>query len=67
MQTNTNNVNKTWVFLQTTEGKDEPNIVLCRNGKTSQHGTQNERIHNRTAHFKAVTRLIEVASLRLKR
>jgi len=28
MQTNTNNVNKTWAFLQTTGGKDEPNIVL---------------------------------------
>ena len=24
-QTNTNNVNKTWAFLQTTRGKDEPN------------------------------------------
>jgi hypothetical protein len=26
-QTNRNNVNKTWLFLQTTGGKDEPNIV----------------------------------------
>ena len=25
--TNTNNVNKTWVLLQTTGGKDERNIV----------------------------------------
>ena len=25
--TNTNNVNTTWALLQTTEGKDEPNIV----------------------------------------
>ena len=24
---NTNNVNKTWTFLQTTRGKDEPNIM----------------------------------------
>jgi len=24
-----NNVNKTWALLQTTGGKDEPNIVLC--------------------------------------
>ena len=31
MQTNTNNVNKTWALLQTTGGKDEQNIVLCRN------------------------------------
>jgi hypothetical protein len=28
MQTNTNNVNKTWSLLQTTGGKDEPNIVF---------------------------------------
>jgi hypothetical protein len=28
---NTNNVNKTWSFLQTTGGKDEPNIVFMRN------------------------------------
>ena len=24
-QANTNNVNKTWAFIQTTESKDEPN------------------------------------------
>ena len=30
MQTNTNNVNKTWALLQTTGGKDEPNIVFMR-------------------------------------
>jgi len=29
-QTNTNNVNKAWTFLQTTGGKDEPNIVCMR-------------------------------------
>jgi len=28
MQTDTNNVNKTWALLQTTGGKDEPNIVV---------------------------------------
>jgi hypothetical protein len=28
-QTNTTNVNKTRALLQTTEGKDEPNIVQC--------------------------------------
>jgi hypothetical protein len=28
MQTNTNNVNKTCILLQTTGGKDEPNIVF---------------------------------------
>jgi len=27
-QANTNNVNKTWALLQTTRGKDEPNIVF---------------------------------------
>jgi len=30
-QTNTNNVNKTWFLLQTTEGKDETNIVHIMN------------------------------------
>jgi hypothetical protein len=30
MQTNTNNVNKMWVLLQTTGDKDEPNIVFMR-------------------------------------
>ena len=29
-QTNTNNVNKTPAFLQTTGGKEEPNIVFIR-------------------------------------
>jgi len=29
-QTNTNNVNKIWTLLQTTGGKDEPNIVFIR-------------------------------------
>jgi hypothetical protein len=29
-QTNTNNVNKKRALLQTTEGKDEPNIVFMR-------------------------------------
>ena len=28
MQTNTNNINKTRALLQTTGGKDEPNIVF---------------------------------------
>ena len=30
MQTNTNNVNKTSTLLQTTGGKDEPNIGFMR-------------------------------------
>ena len=29
-QTNRNNVNKAWTVLQTTGGKDEPNIVFIR-------------------------------------
>jgi len=29
-QTNTHNVNKTCALQQTTEGKDEPNIVFMR-------------------------------------
>ena len=28
VQTNTNNVNKTWTLLQTTGGKGEPNIAV---------------------------------------
>jgi hypothetical protein len=45
-QANTNNVNKTWTLLQTTGGKDEPNIVCMRK---SRHGTQNVKTHNRRA------------------
>ena len=45
IQTNTNNVNKTWAFLQTTGGKDQPTIVIIR---TSQHGTKNVKTHNST-------------------
>ena len=42
MQQNTNKVNKTLALLQTTGGKDEPNIVFMRKSQqTSQHGTQN--------------------------
>jgi hypothetical protein len=40
---NANNVNKTWALLQTTGGRDEPNIVCIRN---SQHGTQSVKTHN---------------------
>jgi hypothetical protein len=29
-QTKTNNVNKTWALLQTTGGKDKPNIVFMQ-------------------------------------
>jgi hypothetical protein len=28
METYTNNTNNAWIFLQTTGGKDEPNIVM---------------------------------------
>ena len=38
-QTNTNNVSKTWALLQVIGGKDEPNIVLCRNG-SGLHNTE---------------------------
>ena len=40
-----NNVNKTCVLLQTSGGKDEPNIVFMW---TSQHETQNVKTHYRT-------------------
>ena len=40
MQTNTNNVYKTWVILQITGGKDESNIVfMSKSKRASQHGT----------------------------
>ena len=49
MQKNTNNANKTRVLLQTTGGKDEPNIVSMRKPqRTLQHGTQNVKTHNRS-------------------
>jgi len=35
MQTNTNNVNKTWALLQTTRGKDESNIVFMLKSQRS--------------------------------
>jgi hypothetical protein len=40
MQTNTSNVNKTWTFLITIVGKDEPSIVFMR--------ALNVKTHNRT-------------------
>jgi len=48
-QANTNNVNKTWTLLQTTESKDAPNIFfMWKSSITSQHGTQNVKKYNRT-------------------
>ena len=48
-QANINKVNKSCALLQTTGGKDEPNIVIMRKSlRTSQHGTQNVKTHNRT-------------------
>ena len=48
-KTNTNNVNKALAFLQTTAGKDEPNISLLRKLQPkSQHGTQNVKARIRT-------------------
>ena len=47
MQTNTNNVNKTWSLLLTTRDKDKLNIVLSRNCN-GQHETQNVMTHDRT-------------------
>ena len=46
-ETKRNNVNKTYVLLQTTGDKDETNIVIIRKSfRTSQHGTQNLKTHN---------------------
>ena len=42
-----NKVNKTGMLLQTTEGKDEQNIVFMRkSSRTSQYGTQNVKTHS---------------------
>ena len=47
-QTYTKN-NNTRALLQTTGGKDEPNIVLMRKlYRTSQHGTEHVKRHYRT-------------------
>ena len=49
MQANTNNVNHTCAPLRPTGGKDEPSIVFYAEiVTTSQHGTQNVKIHNKT-------------------
>jgi hypothetical protein len=54
-QANTDNVNKTWVLLQTTGGKEEPTIVCMRK---SQHGTPNVKTHNRrTQHTKTMSNM----------
>ena len=48
MQTNTNNVNKTWALLQTSGGKDEPNIIYLEIVADNTHGTQDVKKHNMT-------------------
>ena len=46
--TNTDNVNKKRVLLQTTGGKDKPNIDFIRKSKrTSKQGTPNVKTHNK--------------------
>jgi hypothetical protein len=41
--------NKTWNLLQTSGGKDEPNIVFMgKSLSTPQHGTKNVKTHNKT-------------------
>ena len=39
IRTNTNNINKTRVLLQTTGGKEEQNIILCGN-RNGHHNTE---------------------------
>jgi hypothetical protein len=47
-QVNTNNVNKTLALLQTTGGKEGPNIDSMRKSqRTPQNGTQNEKRHTK--------------------
>ena len=41
-------VNKTWALQQTTDSKDEPNIVCIRQSeRSSQHGIQNVKEHSK--------------------
>ena len=55
-QANTNNVNKT-LALQTTGGKDEPNIFFMRKlQRIPQHETQNAKKHN-TCTYRICTKL----------
>ena len=52
IQTYTKN-NKTRALLQTTGGKDEPNIVLMQKSyRTSQRGTEDVKRHYRTTEKK---------------
>jgi hypothetical protein len=47
-QANTNNVNKTLILLQTTGGKEGPNIDFVRKSQqTPQNGTQNGKRHTK--------------------
>jgi hypothetical protein len=44
-----NNVNKTWILLQKTGGKDEENIVFMQKlQRTSRHWTENVKTHKMT-------------------
>jgi hypothetical protein len=47
-QSNTINVNKTWALLQTSGGKDEPNIIYLEIVADNTHGTQDVKKHNMT-------------------
>ena len=42
-QTHTNNVNRTCALLETTESKDEPNIVFMRNRKIKTHNRTTQK------------------------
>ena len=52
-ETNTINVNKTWALLQTTGGKDEPNIVFNAEIVTDITTRNSERTHIITQHKKS--------------
>jgi hypothetical protein len=49
IQTNRNNINQTWVLVQATGGKNEPNIDHMRNrSRYKKHGTRNVKTFHRT-------------------
>ena len=58
-QASTNNVYKTWALLQTTWGKDEPDIVLCGN-RNGHHNTQLRTYRHIIGQHKNLTRLAVV-------
>ena len=64
-QVNTNNVNKTLALLQTTGGKEGPNIDSMRKSqRTPQNGTQNGKRHKNLKDKKHESRQYKIYTLK---